>query len=178
MLTPTLSQFFRRQIMHGFGKRGLAEPDTVEYVSDILTRFSLTRELYAIRSKQGQALEHLIDLQTEWRRAQGWDDGIANRVRQRQVLRHIGEYSLFMSGIFRDRLVSRGQLSYYIANGSSAFWHCADHEHHNSKRHLLFRRLYYNFTNIANALDIMRSNNFASRPLPALIDPGNSLWWL
>ena len=178
MLTPTLSQFFRRQVMHGFGRRGLAEPDTIEYVSDILARFSLTRELYAIRNRQGQPLEYLVDLQAEWRRAQGWDDGVASRVRQRQILRHIGEYSLFMSGIFRGRLVSRGQLDYYIANGSSAFWHCADHEYHNRQRHLLFRRLYANFAHISNVLDRMRTNRFALQPLPAAADPVSAFWRL
>ena len=46
----------------------------------------------------------------------------------RTILRHLGEYTLFMSGIFRERLMARGELGYYLAHGSSAYWRCADGE--------------------------------------------------
>ena len=178
MLAPSLHQFFCRQLAHGFKKRGLDEPDTVVYISDILTRFAHNQQLYLIRDDDGRPLEHLYDLQAAWRRAQGWDGAHASRTHERQIIRHIGEYSLFMSGLFKQRLESRGQLDYYIANGSSAFWHCADHEHSNSKHHQLFRRLYYNFGHIAGALDRIRRNNFTLHPGDTQLQPASALWRL
>jgi hypothetical protein len=59
-----------------------------------------------------------------------------------------------MSGLFRDRLRTRGELGYYLANGQSAFWRCAKYEI-NPKRQNVFRRLYSDFTSIADALDHM-----------------------
>lgn len=178
MLSPTLYQFFHRQLEHGFRKRGLDEPDTVDYISDILTRFAHNERLYLIRDSDGKPLEYLYDLQNAWRLAQGAEGGRASRAQERQIIKHIGEYSLFMSGLFKQRLESRGELHYYIANGSSAFWHCADHEHGNPKHHQLFRRLHYNFSHIVGALDRLRRNNFTLQPMEGQLHPATALWRL
>ena len=152
MLAPGLYQFFRRQLQHGFRERGLAEQATVDYVSEVLTRFSHTHALDLIRNADGASVETIAGLLGEWRRAQGWDDSRTDRPREALIVRHIGEFTLFMSGIFQQRLRARGQLAYYISHGRGAFWHCASHEH-NPGQAQTFRRLYGNFDRIAGALD-------------------------
>lgn len=178
MLSPSLHQFFYRQIQHDFNNHGLDEPDTIHYISDVLTRFAQTEKLYLLRDNDNKPLEHLVDMQAARHEALGSEHGRVNRVREHQILRHIGEYSLFMSGLFKQRLESRGQLDYYIANGSSAFWYCADHEHDGSTRYRLFRRLYYNFSHIVSALDRIRNSNFCQNPNDNLLQPAHALWRL
>lgn len=175
MLVPSLYQFFRRQVQHGFGERGLAEPATVDYVSDILARFAETSALYPIQDADGASLEYIAQFLAEYQRAQGGDQAPENRPRQAAIVRHLGEYTLFMSGLFRERLQARGQLGYYMDHGRSAFWQSADFER-NPGRAQLFRRLYFNFERISGALDYVRRVQFPLKTVPSKDAPLLAMW--
>lgn len=165
MRVPSLQQFFRHQIERGFQDGGLDEPETVEYVSEVLARFAETRNLYAVTDAAGRPLEYIVDFLTERQRAEGADGTRADYVRARRLLRHLGEYALFMTGLFRERLVCRGELRYYLAHGASAYWQCAEYEIHPSRRRL-YRRLHTRFRPIADALNGMyRQPNPAERAM-------------
>jgi hypothetical protein len=175
MRIPTLYQFFRHQLGSGFAARGLSEPATVDYVSDVLTRFAQTRSLYAIADKHGRALEHVVDFLAA---AFGDDDTQrTDRARQRSVLRHLGEYTLFMSGLFRERLKARGELNYYLAQGASAYAHCADVEPQSGRR-AVFRRLHGNFTRVADSLDDIRRSRLPLSLSPTSDNMVVALWRL
>jgi hypothetical protein len=172
MRMPTLYQFFRHQLGNGFAARGITEPATVDYVSEVLTRFAQTRSLYAVTDTQGRALEYVVDFLAA---ARGDDSRRSDRARERSVLRHLGEYTLFMSGLFRERLKARGELGYYLAQGASAYGQCADVEPQSGQR-AVFRRLHDSFTGIADSLDDLRR---ARLPLSLAATPDNmvaALW--
>lgn len=159
MRTPTLYQFFRHQLGRGFAAHGLNEPATIDYVSEVLARFAHTHGLYAVTDTHGRPLEHVVDFLLA---ARGDETRRLDRTRRRSILRHLGEYTLFMSGLFRERLRARGELNYYLAQGASAYWQCADIEPQPGPRQL-FRRLHSDFARISDTLDDMRSTRF---PLP------------
>jgi hypothetical protein len=174
MRIPSLQQFFHRQVQQGFGRHGLAQPATVDYVSDVLTRFAHTRALYPIRGRDERPIEHIAGLIMEWRGAQGDQDLPADRGREALVVRHIGEYALFMSGLFRARLAARGQLGYYVSHGRGAYWQCAARES-NPRQARLFEGLHRDFERIAQALDDMRATQWplhATAPVSPLL-----AWW-
>ena len=152
MLAPSLYQFFRRHVHQAFGNEGLDEPATIDYVSDVLTRFAHTPALYAVRDADGIPLEHIAQMLVEWQRA---GEAPGERSRQALITRHLGEYSLFMSGLFRERLQARGQLNYYLDHGRSAYWQTADFET-NPKRSTVFRKLYFNLDRVCRTLDTWR----------------------
>jgi hypothetical protein len=154
MRVPTLQQFFRHQIELGFHDNGLDEPEVVEYVSDVLARFAETRNLYAVTDASGQPLEYIVDFLIERERAEGGDGGRADYARARALLRHLGEYALFMTGLFRERLVRRGELPYFLAQGANAYWQCAGYENQPSRRRL-FSRLHRRFKPVADVLNGM-----------------------
>ena len=160
MRTPTLYQFFRHQLSHEFAAHGLREPATIDYVSEVLARFAHTRSLYGVTDADGRPLECIVDFLVA---AFGDDGRRADRARGRSILRHLGEYTLFMSGLFRERLRARGELDYYLAQGASAYGQCAHVEPHPARRQL-FRRVHDNFGGIADTLDDMRHRRL---PLPA-----------
>ena len=62
MRLPSLYQFFRHQVSHGFHRHGIAEPATVDYVSDILARFAQRRQFHALRDANGRPLEYIVDM--------------------------------------------------------------------------------------------------------------------
>jgi hypothetical protein len=172
MRLPTLHQFFRHQLNQGFASRGLAEPSTVDYISDVLARFAQTRALYAVAGTDGRPLEHIVDFLCAAR-----DDGARpnDRARRRSVMCHLGEYTLFMSGLFRERLRRRGELKYYMEQGSTAYGECAGTEPQPGRRQL-FQRIHRDFARIADTLDDMRRGQLGPS-LPA--NAGNlvtALW--
>jgi hypothetical protein len=169
MRSPTLQQFFRHQVQHGFQAHGIAEPATVDYVSEVLSRFADTRALYALHDTDGRPLEHVIDFLCAAEAQQ------RDSARARTLLRHLGEYTLFMSGLFRERLVRRGELDYYQAQGASAYWRCAAAEPHPARR-TLFQRLYESFTRVTDTLDVMRRHQLPLAPAAAPGDFQRGLW--
>jgi hypothetical protein len=174
MLMPSLQQFFHRQVQQGFGRHGLAQPATVDYVSDVLTRFAHTRALYPIHGRDNRPIEHIVGLLIEWRGAQEGLDMPANRGREALVVRHIGEYALFMSGLFRARLSARGQLGYYLAHGRGAYGQCATRES-NPRQARVFEGLHRDFERIAQALDDMRAAQWPLHTI-APVSPLQALW--
>lgn len=175
MLVPTLYQFFRRQVQRGFGEHGIAEAATVDYVSEMLARFAHTSTLYPFRDRDDEPLERVAQFLLELQHTQEWGDGRGpDHAREVAITRHLAEYALFMSGLFRDRLQARGQLAYYVDHGRSAFRRSADYER-NGKRAQVFRRLYFDFDRAARSLDHMRRAQF---PLHAAPDTGPlvALW--
>ncbi len=168
-MTPTLYQFFHRHIQHGFRHAGLGEPETVAYVSDLLVRFARTDALYPLNDHEQRPLATLVQFLALQRAAQDED-----RAREMIIVRHLAEYTLFMSGFFRERLRSRGQLSYYADHGRSAFGQTADLER-NTGRARVYWRLQQDFARVAETLDHIRrrqlplpSEGFGDRPLAAL----------
>jgi len=155
MRLPSLQQFFRHQLQQGFHTHGLREAGTVEYVSDVLTRFAHTRAFYALRDADGKPLEYIVDMLASWQHAQDNGRGRRDGARERAVMRHLGDYTLFMSGLFRERLKARGELNYYVANGRSAFLRSADYEP-NPARRRTYRQLYQDFNPISDMLDYLR----------------------
>jgi hypothetical protein len=170
MRLPSLQQFFRHQLQQGFqacGLRGAA--DTVEYVSEILARFAHTRLFQAVRGGDGRPLEYIVDLLSAWQNAQRGANGRRDIARERAIMTYIGDYTLFMSGLFRERVKSRGELDYYVAHGRNAFWRSADYEA-NPTRRQTYRRLYQDFSPISDILDYVRRVQF---PLQGRTDSDN-----
>ncbi|HET9122913.1 MAG TPA: hypothetical protein VFN52_05360 [Acidiferrobacteraceae bacterium] len=173
MSTPTLYQFFRRKVEQGFGESGIREAGTVDYVSDLLTRFAHTSALYAPDSR-GRPLESVVQHLTE--HAEGEAER-RDRSRQVFIMRHLGEYTLFMSGLFRARLQARAQLGYYVDHGRSAYWTVADFEH-NQSRARVFRRLYFDFERISDALDRLWHEHLPLTPTGRPGEPLAIVWRL
>jgi hypothetical protein len=148
MRLPSLYQFFRHQVGHGFHRHGITEPATVDYVSDILTRFAQVRQLYALRDANDQPLEYIVDMLETWHMAQG---GAGSPGRGRFILRHIGEYTLFIS----------------------AYWRCADFEV-NPRQRQVYWHLHQDFGRISSTLDNMRREQF---PLPPSADSVLTAFW-
>jgi len=161
MRLPTLYQFFRHQLQHGFHIHGLNGAHTIDYVSDMLARFAQTRHLYSLCDTDGRPLQHVVDMMGAWLQAQNRPHGRA-RAQEGLIVRHIGEYTLFMSGLYRERVTARGELEYYVAHGRSAFWRSADYES-NPARRQLYHRLYRDFSPISDILDYLRRVQFPLR---------------
>jgi len=104
---------------------GIADPPLVDYVSGLLTRFLHMDAIYRGRDRQRAPLEQVVEMLDE-------ADALPSGGRtQREVYRHIGDFTLFWTGLYpeavsryrsigsRDVFVSyceSGKRSYEIAS--------------------------------------------------------------
>jgi hypothetical protein len=75
---------------------GVADPPLVEYLVDLLVRFVRMDAVYRVRDILGRRLDEVADmlLEAEQRTARP----------QREVYRHIGDFTLFWAGVFPEQL--------------------------------------------------------------------------
>jgi len=111
----------------------LADHQVMDYVADLLIRFSRTEELYRIRDARGRALEDVGEMlmaSNPLLDAPSFDA-------EREVRKHIGDFALFFAGLFpeavnhwrlrRARLdafldyIQTGKESYYIVSEFNQF---------------------------------------------------------
>lgn len=175
MRPPSLQQFFRHQLQQGYRAHGLNEAGTIEYVSDMLARFAHSRSFHALRDADGRPLEYIVDMLASWQQAQDSPRGRRDLARERTIIRHIGDYTLFMSGLFRERLKARGELKYYVEHGRTAFWHSADYEPNAARRHT-YHQLSENFNPISDLLNYLRRVQLPLSGRAAPSDPLAAYW--
>jgi hypothetical protein len=98
---------------------GVADPPVVDYLTDLLVRFIRSDAVFRVRSPSGQRLVKVADMFAEAEARIG--------TARREVHRHIGDYTLFWSGVYPETLEharpdrvtdyqSHGKRAYYIAS--------------------------------------------------------------
>ena len=131
----------------------------MEYVSEVLAQFAYMRFFQAVHDEDGRPLEYIVDLIAACQKAEKDAGGRRDFARERAIVRYIGDYALFMSGLFRERVNSRGELEYYVAHGRSAFCRSADYEPNPARRET-YRHLYQEFGPISDILHYLRRVQF------------------
>jgi hypothetical protein len=78
------------------GELGVADPPLVDYLVDLLVRFVRMDAVYRVRDTRGRRLEEVADMLME----------AENRTArpQREIYRHIGDFTLFWSGVYPEAL--------------------------------------------------------------------------
>lgn len=96
-----LSRLFASLTEQNFaGHLGWPDAGIIGYVSEVLTDFVHVDQLFKIRNAQGRRVEEVAEMLTE-------GDLLHNAQsveREREVHRHIGDYTLFMTGVFPEHL--------------------------------------------------------------------------
>jgi hypothetical protein len=125
-----LEHFFQQAVRNSYeGKLGLNDPDMTGYVAHMLCQFSAAENLYRMRDEAGHPVEELAKM-----------IGAADPVNgpapsfdaERALRRHIGDYALFVAGMYPEaagsphrlrhhspslsELISAGKESYFIVS--------------------------------------------------------------
>lgn len=83
---------------HAFLNLGVADPPLVDYVSGLLIRFVRTDAIHRLPAAGGQPIARVIEMVSE---AEGLPEGGATK---REFLRHIGDVTLFWTGLYPESL--------------------------------------------------------------------------
>lgn len=125
-----LQQLFQALVGQHYAEEiGIRDPQVIEYVSNLLSEFCDADQLFKVRNTNNRTLsdvgEMLMESDPVYGPAPSFD-------RERQVRKHIGDYTLFFTGMFpesinhlrlrRNRMenfvdwVKAGKESYYIVS--------------------------------------------------------------
>lgn len=161
-----LRRFFDRAIRASFRDLVMDDGPAAYYLADMLARFVRTEALHP----RGTALprletvvDMLLEIQAVW---QAPEDRSAFRPEHEvMVRRHIGDYTLFMTGIFRERVERIASVAFYVAQGKRAYHFVSEHARAGGRREAPpFRRLAQRFEAYAGALDYARRVHFIGAP--------------
>ncbi|MEM0927590.1 MAG: hypothetical protein AAGJ83_16205 [Planctomycetota bacterium] len=124
----TIERFFRgisEFIFHT--KLGVADVQLVDYVGDLLLRFVRVDSLYSLRQSDGMRARHILEMVSEAERRIG--------LAKREVYRHVGDFTLFWSGMYPESLGNTPQkpdsashLISYCHQGKRAYAKAAEIE--------------------------------------------------
>jgi len=97
-----------QHLVRGNFRRGaqLDDAEVADYVSGLLTEFTHVENLHRVRNARGQRLADVTDMLIESNpllEAQSFD-------RERAVRKHVGDYTLFITGLFPEAVASLPRL--------------------------------------------------------------------
>lgn len=106
-------------------ERGLDRRDLADYCASLVLAFGAHDRAYRISEHDENTYAYVVDLAQATERADG--------SRQFQVLAHLGNFALWLTGLFPDYIAARRarkggpDLEYYEAAGRSGFQRAAEH---------------------------------------------------
>jgi hypothetical protein len=117
--------YFYVLVRHVFNRAGICDRDVADYVAEVLAEYCRAEQMQCRVKGESKSLEYFVDMLAALQTA---DDTTSFYLRA-----HIGNYSLFFSGIFPDRIRFRAEvrgfpsLRYYEALGQSSYRVASDH---------------------------------------------------
>ena len=117
--------YFYILVRQVFKRAGIADRGVADYVAEVLTEFAQSERSRCVLPGQTQSLDYFFEMLSA---LQTVDDFTRFSIRA-----HIGNYSLFLSGVFLERIRERAErrgfpdVSYYVALGRTHFRVASDH---------------------------------------------------
>lgn len=157
-----LQNFFLNLTRQSFSQLGIHDGTVASYVAEVLAAFACSDNLYRIRSRAGKKLDSVVEMLEETGPS-GAQEG--RLLRERALRKYLGDYTLFMSGIFRSHVEGRGFLNYYLQEGRRSYWTVSELDLSLYRTgFLLFQDLSKKFEYYSGALDYMRRAYFTPEP--------------
>lgn len=158
-----LQSFFLDCARRSFAELGLGDQTVIEYVARVLTTFAHSDQMYRLQTQSGCRLDSLVAILAAYPPTTLVAQQHVGKERERR--KYVGDYTLFMSGLFRTYVEKSGALDLYLQEGRRSYWQVSELDlalYHTG--FLLFQELSKNFEHYSSALDYMRKVYFA--PLP------------
>ncbi len=156
-----LSTFFLSLIRKSFGQLGVGDQQIVEYIASVLTDFSRTDRLFALSDAQGRRLASVVEMLL----SRFEPDSQMRLTGERALRKYVGDYTLFMSGLFRTHVERGGYLDYYLEEGRRSYLAVSTLDVSLYRPgFLMFEELAKGFEHYSGALDYTRKCFFAPSP--------------
>ncbi len=162
-----LPRFFEHVTRQSFRDLALDDPAVVRYLTDLLTRFARSEALYAVHEAAARRLttvtESLLAIERVW----DLEAPTFNPGEEVTLRRQVGDYTLFMTGIFREHVERLAVVDYYEREGRRAYHFVSETARARGQADApVFRRLSARFPYWAGALQYARKVYFGHEPWP------------
>lgn len=150
--------FFEKLVKMSFFDLGKGQDSiAAAYLTDMLTEFARTEKLYKIQDSSGRKIQTIVEMLIE---AEGIKDEQTES--EREVRKYVGDFALFMSGVFRDYVNRGSYLRYYMDEGMKSYFAVSKIDLEMGKGDpIMFSRLSREFEFYSGALDYMRKVYFS-----------------
>jgi hypothetical protein len=158
-----LQGFFLELVRKSFSQLGVGDRQIIGYIAGILSDFSHADRWLRLRNAEGKRLTSTVEMllmETTAELSAG-----ERVVAERAVRKYVGDYTLFMSGLFRRFVEHAGYLGYYFEEGARAYRAVSALDVSLYRPgFLIFEELGRSFESYSGALDFMRKCYFAPAP--------------
>jgi hypothetical protein len=125
MLLPSEALFFYVLVRHALRRSGVDDRDLADYLAALLLEYGQRDRAWRVDWNDDQRHRYLVDILTDLEATTG--------DRRFKVMLHLGNYALWLAGLFPDYIAARRlrkagpDVSYYDAMGSRGFGLASDH---------------------------------------------------
>lgn len=160
---PLRQLFLELVWRHFFGEVQLHDAALAQYVTTLLTDFTHADNLYRLRDARGRALDDVGRMLLESNPLLEQRDVF----KEREIRKHIGDYTLFMTGLFPEYVASpRRRQSVrmdafvdYVQAGKESYFIVSSFDQFEYREEApLFRRLSEHFESCVVALNLVKSD--------------------
>lgn len=126
MLVPSEALFFYVVVRHALLRARCEDRDLADYIAALLLEFGRRDRAWRIDWNDDQRHRYMVDILTDLESTDG--------ARRFRVLAHLGNYALWLAGLFPDYIAARRlrkggpDVSYYEELGRRGFGQASDHE--------------------------------------------------
>jgi hypothetical protein len=125
MMMPSEALFFYVLVRHALRRSGLEDRDLADYLAALLLEFGQRDRAFRVGWNDDQRHRYLVDILADLETTEG--------DRRFRVMVHLGNYALWLTGLFPDYIAARRlrkagpDVSYYDALGRRGFGLASDH---------------------------------------------------
>jgi hypothetical protein len=125
MMIPSEALFFYVLVRHALRRSQVEDRDLADYLAALLLEFGQRDRAFRIGWNDDQRHRYLVDILADLEATEG--------DRRFKVMVHLGNYALWLTGVFPDYIAARRlrkagpDVSYYDALGSRGFGLASDH---------------------------------------------------
>jgi hypothetical protein len=156
-----LKGFFLHLLRKSFNQLGIGDQQIAEYLAAVLADFSRSDQWLRLRGADGKRLTSVVEMMLA---QSGFSSDELPRVQgERELRKYVGDYTLFMSGLFRRYVERGGYLGYYLEEGARSYRAVSELDVSlYNPGFLIFEELSKRFEHYSGALDFMRKCYFVA----------------
>jgi hypothetical protein len=157
-----LKGFFLQLVCKSFNQLGVGDQQVAEYVAAVLADFSRSDQWLRLGA-DGKRLTSVVEMMLSQSGLSS--DELARIQGERELRKYVGDYTLFMSGLFRRYVERGGYLNYYLEEGARSYQTVSELDVSlYNPGFLIFEELSKRFEHYSGALDYMRKCYFVPAP--------------
>lgn len=158
---PNLELFFDRWLTAAFKDIQIFEQTAVNYISTVLTRFAMAEKLYQVERLPELQPKSVVDMLLEAEARSRPSEREFDPFSERELRKHVADYILFMTGIFREYVNDLGILDFYFQEGRKSYRQVYEFDKSLSQPHAgVFMKLHANFERYSGGINYMKKVYF------------------